>query len=69
MKRLVQLAIRGYQNSFSRVLPVACRYEPTCSHYAYEAVGRYGVLKGGWMALRRLVNCRPGGGSGYDPVP
>lgn len=49
--------------------PSPCRYLPTCSTYAAEAVERYGVLRGGWMALRRLARCHPWGGSGLDPVP
>lgn len=71
MKWLVLRLIRGYQSTFSRVLPGGCRFEPTCSRYTYEAVERYGVLKGGWLGIRRLGRCRPGpgGGSGYDPVP
>ena len=61
--------IRGYQRAFSPIMPPMCRFEPTCSHYAYEAVERHGGLRGGWLALRRLTRCRPGGGHGYDPVP
>jgi putative membrane protein insertion efficiency factor len=61
--------IRAYQRVFSPIMPPVCRYQPTCSHYAYEAVERYGAIRGGWMALRRLGRCRPGGRSGYDPVP
>lgn len=69
MKRVLLLLIRLYQATFSRVLPAGCRYQPTCSHYAYEAVERHGALRGSWMAIRRLSRCHPGGGSGYDPVP
>lgn len=61
--------IRGYQLFVSPVLPQSCRYQPTCSHYALEAVGRFGALRGGWLALRRIGRCHPWGGSGYDPVP
>ena len=69
MKWLVLKLLRLYKVTISRVLPPSCRYEPTCSVYAYEAVEKYGALKGSWMALRRLSRCRPGGGSGWDPVP
>jgi putative membrane protein insertion efficiency factor len=62
-------AIRVYQGLISGGLPPACRFEPTCSRYAYAAIERYGALRGGWLAIRRLVRCQPWGGSGYDPVP
>jgi putative membrane protein insertion efficiency factor len=63
-------AIRVYQSTIGPALPRgACRFEPTCSYYAYTAVERYGVFKGTWLALRRLSRCQPFGGSGYDPVP
>jgi putative membrane protein insertion efficiency factor len=62
-------AIRVYQSTLGPALPPACRYEPSCSHYAYTAVEKYGVLRGGWLALRRLLRCQPFGGHGYDPVP
>lgn len=55
--------------TFSRLVPGVCRFEPSCSRYAYEAVDRHGAFRGGWLALRRLSRCRPGGGSGFDPVP
>jgi putative membrane protein insertion efficiency factor len=61
--------IRVYQTLISGGLPPACRFEPTCSRYAYAAIERYGALRGGWLAVRRLVRCQPWGGSGYDPVP
>ena len=61
--------IRGYQLFISPVLPGSCRYEPSCSAYAAEAVIRHGALKGGWLALKRLLRCNPLGGWGYDPVP
>ncbi len=66
---MVLAMIRFYQRSVSPGLPAACRYQPTCSHYAYEAVERYGVLRGGWLALRRLLRCHPLHRGGYDPVP
>jgi putative membrane protein insertion efficiency factor len=61
--------IRLYQVTLSGLMPNVCRFQPTCSRYAYEAIDRHGALRGGWMAIRRLARCRPGGGSGYDPVP
>ena len=62
-------AIRAYQLLLAPVLPPACRYYPSCSHYAAEAIERHGPWRGGRMALRRLVRCHPWGGSGFDPVP
>ncbi|MEN8375622.1 MAG: membrane protein insertion efficiency factor YidD [Gemmatimonadota bacterium] len=61
--------IRGYRKGLSPFLPPACRYQPTCSQYAHDAIERHGALRGGWMALRRVGRCHPFGGSGYDPVP
>jgi putative membrane protein insertion efficiency factor len=61
--------IRVYQYGISPVLPRVCRYVPSCSEYASEAIERHGVLRGGWLAARRLLRCHPWGGSGYDPVP
>lgn len=58
-----------YQHTLSRLLPAACRFTPSCSEYGYEAVARYGVLKGGWLALRRIGRCHPFNPGGYDPVP
>ena len=61
--------VRFYQLFISPLLPPSCRYTPTCSQYALEALRRYGPLKGGWLALRRILRCHPFGGGGYDPVP
>ncbi|MEJ2602424.1 MAG: membrane protein insertion efficiency factor YidD [Gammaproteobacteria bacterium] len=61
--------IRGYQLIVSPVLGGNCRYQPTCSEYARDAIARYGVLRGGLLALRRVGRCHPWGGYGYDPVP
>jgi uncharacterized protein len=61
--------LRGYQLLVSPLLPSACRYHPTCSHYAAEAVVRFGAARGAWLALKRLGRCHPWGGQGYDPVP
>ena len=63
------LAIRLYQICMSPFLAPRCRYLPTCSDYAQEALTEHGPLAGGWLALRRLCRCHPLGGSGYDPVP
>jgi hypothetical protein len=60
---------RLWQLTFSAVLPPSCRFSPSCSAYAIEAVSRYGALRGGWLALRRVGRCHPWGGSGHDPVP
>lgn len=66
---LMKGLIRGYQWVISPILPGTCRFAPTCSEYAAEAVGRHGALKGGWLALKRILRCHPWGGWGYDPVP
>ncbi len=63
------LLIKFYQCCISPFTPPVCRYTPTCSQYAAEAIRKYGPLKGGWLALRRILSCHPWGGSGYDPVP
>ena len=67
--RLFLILIRGYQLGISPMLPAACRYSPTCSAYAAEAIRRYGAARGGWLSVRRLLRCHPWGGSGFDPVP
>jgi putative membrane protein insertion efficiency factor len=61
--------IRAYQLLLAPVLPPSCRYYPSCSHYAAEAIARHGPWRGAWLGLRRLLRCHPWGGSGYDPVP
>jgi putative membrane protein insertion efficiency factor len=61
--------IRAYQIAISPVMSPACRYEPSCSTYAVVAIERYGVLRGSWLAVRRLFRCHPLGGFGMDPVP
>ena len=66
--RGAQRLVRGYQWVFAgRVSP--CRYDPSCSSYALEALGTHGFLRGSWLAVRRLGRCHPWGGHGYDPVP
>jgi putative membrane protein insertion efficiency factor len=69
MRRLAVGLVRLYQAGISPLLPAACRFTPTCSNYALAAIERFGVAKGGWLALRRIMRCHPFGGRGYDPVP
>lgn len=69
MSRLVQLLIRAYQLLLSPFMAPACRYLPTCSEYAHLALAQHGLLKGGWLALKRIGRCRPGCPGGHDPVP
>ena len=70
MFRAVFLAvIRFYRLGISPYTPPSCRFTPTCSAYAQEAIEKHGAGKGAWMALRRLLRCHPFGGKGYDPVP
>jgi hypothetical protein len=63
------LLIRVYQWVISPIIGPKCRYQPTCSHYAVEALKKHGPFKGCWLALRRIASCHPWGGSGWDPVP
>ncbi len=63
------LPVYFYRYFISPMTPPSCRYTPTCSAYAIEAVKKHGILKGGWLALKRILSCHPWGGSGYDPVP
>lgn len=63
------LLIRFYQITISPYTPSACRFQPTCSQYALEALKKYGILRGGQLALKRIFSCHPWGGSGHDPVP
>ncbi len=69
MKGAVLVALRFYKTRVSPLLPPSCRYTPTCSEYAYEAVARHGVLRGGWLAARRVLRCHPLAKGGHDPVP
>ncbi|WP_136479923.1 membrane protein insertion efficiency factor YidD [Cognatitamlana onchidii] len=61
--------IRIYQMFISPLTPATCRFQPTCSHYSKEALKKHGLLKGGWLTIKRIFSCHPWGGSGYDPVP
>ena len=70
MKKILLAVIRFYQRNISPAFPARCRFSPTCSRYAYEAITKYGALKGGWLALRRLLRCHPFyKGDYFDPVP
>ncbi len=61
--------IRFYQKFISPMFPPSCRFTPTCSHYTYEAINKYGVIKGGWLGAKRIARCHPFNPGGYDPVP
>jgi hypothetical protein len=69
MKKILLHLIKGYQKGISPYFPGRCRYIPTCSNYAYEAINKYGTVKGGWMAVKRVCRCHPLHKGGYDPVP
>lgn len=69
LARLIALPVRAYRLVLSPWMGFHCRYQPTCSAYALEALEKHGGLKGGWLMLRRLARCHPLGGQGYDPVP
>ena len=70
MKKLLLSLIRFYQRHISPAFPARCRFSPTCSAYAYEAITKYGAVRGGWLALRRICRCHPFyKGDRYDPVP
>lgn len=73
LKRIIQfpfiLLIKIYQWVISPLTPSACRYTPTCSNYAIEAIKEWGIIKGGWLAIKRISSCHPWGGHGHDPVP
>jgi len=69
MKALLQLPIRLYRWLISPLLGSNCRYQPSCSAYALEAIEKHGAWRGGWMSLRRICRCHPWGGDGHDPVP
>ncbi|GAB3821637.1 membrane protein insertion efficiency factor YidD [Pontibacter rugosus] len=68
LKKIILSLVWVYRNMISPITPAACRYTPTCSQYAVDAVNKYGPFKGGWMAMKRIGRCHPWGGSGYDPV-
>ena len=66
---LLSLPVLFYRASISPMFPQSCRFTPTCSQYALEALRRHGAIRGTWLTVRRLLRCHPWGGSGYDPVP
>jgi putative membrane protein insertion efficiency factor len=66
---LFLLPIKFYQRAISPILPPSCRFTPTCSQYAVEAITKYGAIKGTWLAVKRISKCHPWGKYGYDPVP
>ena len=70
MKTVLLALIRFYRRYISPSTPPSCRFRPTCSEYAYQAINKYGAIKGGWLALKRLLRCHPFyKGDPYDPVP
>lgn len=69
MKFVLLKLIRLYQLTLSRVLPPTCRFVPSCSQYSYEVIARYGLWRGGWLAVKRISRCHPFNPGGYDPVP
>jgi putative membrane protein insertion efficiency factor len=68
-KKIALLIVKFYQYCIRPLLPDACRYTPSCSNYAIEAINKHGAFKGGWLGLKRIFRCHPFGGHGYDPVP
>ena len=69
MRTALIMVVRGYQVAIGPLLPPACRYYPSCSNYAIEAIEKYGAWRGAWMAVRRIGRCHPLRPGGYDPVP
>ena len=69
LKKIAIAFVRFYQLAIRPILPNSCRYTPSCSQYAIEAINKYGALKGSWLGLKRILRCHPWGGHGYDPVP
>jgi hypothetical protein len=69
MKTIALVIIRFYQKFISPQLPASCRFHPTCSHYGYKAIDKYGLIKGGWLAVARIGRCHPFNPGGFDPVP
>ncbi|MEI8136384.1 MAG: membrane protein insertion efficiency factor YidD [Bacteroidota bacterium] len=68
-KKLAILFVKFYQYCIRPLLPNSCRFTPSCSHYAVDAINKYGAFKGSWVGFKRILRCNPWGGHGYDPVP
>ena len=68
MSRIILYVIRGYRRFISPLLPPSCRFHPTCSHYALQAFEKYGIFKGSWLTIRRLIKCHPYHPGGFDPL-
>jgi putative membrane protein insertion efficiency factor len=68
-RRVLILVAKAWQLGPSQVMPPTCRFHPSCSQYAVEALGKHGAIKGGWLAIKRILRCNPWGGHGPDPVP
>jgi putative membrane protein insertion efficiency factor len=69
MRQALILVVRAYQVALSPLLPPSCRFTPSCSHYAIEALQKHGAVRGSWLAAKRIARCNPFGSSGFDPVP
>ena len=69
MKTLALWLIRLYQKTISQRLPPSCRFVPSCSEYTYQAIAKYGLIRGGWLSIKRIARCHPLNPGGYDPVP
>jgi putative membrane protein insertion efficiency factor len=69
VKTVTLALIRFYKSAISPLLPSSCRFTPTCSEYTYQAIDKFGVLRGGWLGMRRIARCHPFHAGGYDPVP
>jgi len=69
LKKPAILLVKFYQLAIRPLLPNSCRYTPSCSQYAIEAIQKYGGIKGSWLGFKRILRCHPWGGHGYDPVP
>lgn len=69
MKYIGLALIRLYQMTLSQIFPPSCRFEPSCSRYTYQAIDKYGLIKGSWLGFKRILRCNPFNPGGYDPVP